>query len=245
MIVWKVSWYVKDPFADLGALAGRTDSWDTSESNMLAVATVALFTEPVSTDEGAWLGTCLALCQRSWHLLRPESTAVAAHSCSLVRAGEHKQLWSSPTPWIKKQPSSVLSAAGKCKQGWHSSIPRLVSICTQTSHSPTGLLKSTGACSQNILLLSSWIHWACSFPTLSSCFVKVSRCAQSRQGTFFDYLALMAKRAEVAELLGTVTIRKTVLGRPLPPSQGNAQPLGWNTTPVFLWKKAYLHSLEL
>lgn len=74
-------------------------------------------------------------------------------------------------------------------------------------------------------------------PIPSSCPTKASGCAQSTQGVPFDHLTLDAKEPGVPALHGNVIISRTVLGRPVP--QGTAQRADWNTTFVFLWKKAY------
>lgn len=67
--------------------------------------------------------------------------------------------------------------------------------------------------------------------------------AQSTQKAPFNWLALVAKGASVPELHGTVTIRKTVLGRPSPPGHYTYSILKYN--PRLLAKKAYLLSLDL
>lgn len=56
-------------------------------------------------------------------------------------------------------------------------------------------------------------------------------------------LALVAKGAGIPELQGTVTVRRTVLGRP--PHAGHFTNSELTHTPTLSMKKAYLLNLEL
>lgn len=111
-------------------------------------------------------------------------------------------------------------------------------ICTlqkvQKMHTTT-LLKSLSRLSQDIFF-PYWSRWA--HPVPYTALLKPTGTRSPHREYSFDHRALLAKRTSVAELHVTITIRKTVTGRPPPP--GHCMDKRLKYISVFLWKAFFL-----
>lgn len=76
-----------------------------------------------------------------------------------------------------------------------------------------------------------------SLPTFYTCLAKASKHVQATQGTPFDCLTQVAKRASITELHGIITIQKIVIGRLPPPKHCTNSILKYN--PSLPMKSAY------
>lgn len=169
-------------------------------------------------------------------------TAFPTYSASTGKHGK----WYPPTPLLRQAQVSSHSTillpykGQRTRQMQHSLFPGwgrqawaaafvdsqpIASSLIQARHSPSALLKSAGTHSQDIFLLSFWRWPECPASSL----LKPACVPNPQRGHPLDHLALMARGAVNTELHGTVTIRKTVLGKThAPPQALHGQPTKYN-----------------